>query len=80
MLLIRQPKMDEPSARTRRFSTSGHINVLDWFHNSEYEFKYSIYAIDHASDAGHVNVLEWFHNFEYEFKYSDNAINYAASY
>ena len=47
------------------------INVLEWFKNSGYEFKYTSDAIDWASAKGHVNVLEWFKNSGFEFKYTD---------
>ena len=41
-------------------SENGHVNVLEWFKNSGYEFKYTSNAIDWASENGHVNVLKWF--------------------
>ena len=28
---------------------NGYISVLDWFHNSKYEFKYTVQAISGAS-------------------------------
>ena len=59
-------------------SKYGHIHVLEWFKNSEYEFKYDLMAINSASKYGHIHVLEWFKNSEYEFKYNENAINYAS--
>jgi ankyrin repeat protein len=59
---------------------NGHVNVLEWFHNSDYEFKYSEWTINFAAYYGHINVLEWFHNSEYEFKYSELAILWAAKY
>ena len=48
-----------------RASLNGHINILEWFKNSEYEFKYSNYAIDCASYHGHINILEWYKNSKY---------------
>ena len=36
--------------------------VLDWFMNSGLEFKYSVSAIDYASENGHVSVFDWFKN------------------
>ena len=51
---------------------------MDWFKNSGYEFKYSVNAINTASENGHDQVLEWFKNSGYEFKYDKYAINYAS--
>ena len=61
-------------------SENGHIQVLEWFKNSGYEFKYDRRAINLASEYGHIQVLEWFKNSDYEFKYYENAINYASEY
>ena len=58
-------------------SQHGHIQVLEWFKNSCYEFKYNESTINFASINGHVLVLEWFKNSGYEFKYNEWAINYA---
>ncbi len=47
-----------------RASLCGHISVLEWFHNSDYEFKNTntaIEAIELASQNGHITVLEWFY-------------------
>jgi hypothetical protein len=61
-------------------SFHGHIQVLEWFKKSGYEFKYDEWAIFYASEKGHVQVLEWFKNSGYEFKYNKNAINSASKY
>ena len=61
-------------------SKYGHIQVLEWFKNSGYEFEYSETAIFFASGNGRVQVLEWFKNSGYEFKYDENAIDYASSF
>ena len=37
----------------------GSTIVLEWFKNSNYEFKSDEKAIDWASKNGHTNVLEW---------------------
>jgi hypothetical protein len=56
----------------------GHIEVLEWFKNSGYEFKYYKYAIYYASGHGHIKVLEWFKNSGYELLYDKEAINWAS--
>ena len=58
-------------------SSYGHIQVLEWFKNSGYEFKYNNGAINMASCYGQVKVLKWFKNSNYAFKYDERAINYA---
>ena len=56
----------------------GHIQVLEWFKNSGYEFKYDDWTISYyACEYGQVKVLEWFKNSGYEFKYNITAIGYA---
>jgi hypothetical protein len=59
-------------------SSNGHIQVLEWFKNSGYEFKYGKEAINRASYYGHIQVLEWFKNSGYEFNYDKNAFIYAS--
>ena len=59
-------------------SVNGFVSVLEWFKNTEFEFKYTKHAINGASANAHINVLEWFKNSPYEFKYSASAINMAA--
>ena len=54
---------------------NGNIQVLEWFKNCSYEFKYDEWAINHACKNGNIQVLEWFKNSGYEFKYSENTIN-----
>jgi hypothetical protein len=61
-------------------SKYGHIQVLEWFKNSGYEFKYDKWAIDYVYENGHIQVLEWFKNSGYEFKYDRHAINIASGY
>jgi hypothetical protein len=56
----------------------GHIQVLEWFKNSGYEFKYDIWAFNNACQSGQVQILEWFKNSGYEFKYNEQAINFSS--
>ena len=56
-------------------SKNGHVQVLEWLKNSDYEFNYDNNAIEHASFNGHVEVLEWFKNYGYNFKYYLRAFN-----
>ena len=56
----------------------GHVQVLEWFKNSGYEFKYDELAINYVSHCGFINVLEWFKNSGYEFKYDTHAIDWAS--
>ena len=63
-----------------RASKYGHVQVLEWFKNSGYEFKYDEMAIDNASKNGNIQVLKWFKNSGYEFKYNKWAINDASAY
>ena len=62
----------------RDASAFGNIQILEWFKNSGYEFKYDENAINYASYYGHIQVLEWFKNSGYELKYDKHAINYAS--
>ena len=59
-------------------SAHGHVQVLEWFKNSGYEFKYDKTAINIASRYGHIHVLEWFKNSGYKFKYDKYAIDYTS--
>ena len=43
-------------------SRYGHIQVLEWFKNSGYKFKYDQYAIYGASEDEHNKILEFFKN------------------
>jgi hypothetical protein len=61
-------------------SLYGHVQVLEWFKNSGYEFNYGKETISNASKNGHVEVLEWFKHSGYEFKYDHWAINYTSEF
>ena len=52
----------------------GHVQVLEWFKNSGYEFKYDVNTINYAILNGYIQILEWFKNSGYEFKYDEEAI------
>ena len=44
-------------------SEFGHVNILEWFKNSGFEFKYSVEAIDSASSNGaRINYAFTMHN------------------
>jgi hypothetical protein len=51
----------------------GHVQVLEWFKKSGYEFNYT-------SRNGHNKVLEWFKKSGYEFNYAEYGINEASQY
>jgi hypothetical protein len=57
---------------------NGHIHILEWFKNTDFEFKYDNGAIYYASGNGHIHILEWFKNSGFEFKYDEYAINNAS--
>ena len=40
-------------------STAGHVQVLEWWANSQLEYKYDRQALYHASCNGKVEVLQW---------------------
>lgn len=61
-------------------ASNGHINILQWFDESEYPFNYTINAIYRACINNHINVLKWFHKSKHEFKYPDNMIFMAKYY
>ena len=61
-------------------SKNGHVQVLEWFIHSGYEFKYDKWAINYASIYGRVQVLEWYKRSKYYFDYDENAIIYASRY
>jgi hypothetical protein len=39
-------------------ASNGHINALDWFYNSDYEFKYSRYAGDIVRSLDGTDILK----------------------
>jgi ankyrin repeat protein len=57
-------------------SINGHVEILEWFKKSGYEFNLDCIecGIKQASRCGHVKILEWFKNSGYEFKYTEHAI------
>lgn len=54
-----------------------HINILNWFRDSDSEFEYSHLAVDYASSDGYVDILNWFKKSGFEFRYK-NAISWAS--
>ncbi len=73
-------KMDKNLSKLFIISASkyGCVEILEWFKNFGYEFKYNEWTIIYASNNGHIQVLEWFKNSGYEFKYDENIISYAS--
>ena len=59
-------------------SMNGHVCILDWFRNSNLEFKYTEHAVDWASKYGHICILDWFKNSDLEFKYTNHAVDSAS--
>jgi hypothetical protein len=59
-------------------SSNGNIEILEWFKNSSYEFKYDEDVIIWASYYGHTQVLEWFKNSGYEINYNNCEIYFAS--
>ena len=59
-------------------SRNGHIDILEWYKNSELNFRHTENAINYASGNGHINILRWFKNSGFEFKYTDYAIDWAS--
>ena len=57
---------------------NGHVNILEWFKNSGFEFRYTSDAIDSATKNDHINVLDWFKNSGLEFRYTNHTINWAS--
>ena len=53
-------------------SYSGHINVLDWFHNSCYEFKYNDFVINYFQENNLELVSKWFKENNYTFTINVN--------
>jgi hypothetical protein len=59
-------------------SKYGNVQILEWFKDSGYEFKYDENAINYASYYEHIKVLEWFKNSGYKFLSNIWAIIYAS--
>jgi hypothetical protein len=55
-------------------SNYGHVQVLEWYKNSGYDFNYNNRPFYYASCNGHVQVLEWFKNSGFELKYDKDSI------
>ena len=39
---------------------NGHVQILEWFKNSNYKFKYYKNAITCASKVKNIKILKWF--------------------
>jgi hypothetical protein len=55
-------------------SNYGHVQVLEWYKNSGYDFNYNKRPFYYASCNGHVQVLKWFKNSDFELKYDKDSI------
>jgi hypothetical protein len=58
---------------------NGHVQVLDWFKKSGYEFKNpDSQIIDEVCSLGYIQILEWLNNNNYKLNYSSDSINWAS--
>ncbi len=61
-------------------SEHSYIEFLEWFKNSDLDFKYTKNAIDSTSRNCYLSVLDWFKNSDFKFKYTNWAIDCASHY
>lgn len=55
-------------------STSGNVQVLEWWARSQIEFKYDRHVLLHASCHNHVNVLQWWLDSGLELKFDQEIL------
>ena len=57
-------------------SINGHVEILEWFKSSGYNFKYDIDVINYALSEGHVKILDWIKNSCYRLRYNRYGITW----
>jgi hypothetical protein len=61
-------------------SMYGHVDILNWLvSESAFSLKYTVCAMDSASDEGHVAVLDWWLKSGFKLKYSKRSLDSASA-